>query len=76
VRIPDSKQPTPDDAARFADTFDNLMNKLNDANLKTIAIRNLEGHTVQEISAELGTATRTIDRKLKLIRALWEEAAR
>ncbi len=69
------KEPTPDDAARFADAFENLIDKLNDATLKTIAIRKLEGYTVQEISTELETSTRTIDRKLKLIRAIWEEAA-
>jgi DNA-directed RNA polymerase specialized sigma24 family protein len=70
-----SKEPTPDDAVQFADVFDNLINKLGDSALKTIAIRKLEGYTVQEISIELETSTRTIDRKLKLIRALWEEAA-
>jgi DNA-directed RNA polymerase specialized sigma24 family protein len=70
-----SKEPTPDDAVRFADVFDNLINKLGDSTLKTIAIRKLEGYTVQEISIELETSTRTIDRKLKLIRALWEEDA-
>ena len=70
-----SKEPGPDDAARFADVFENLMNKLEDSTLKTIAIRKLEGYTVQEISSELDISTRTIDRKLKLIRALWEECA-
>jgi hypothetical protein len=31
--------------------------------------------TVDEIGASLGTLTRTIDRKLRLIRAICEEAA-
>lgn len=70
-----SKEPGPDDAARFADVFENLMKKLPDSTLKTIVIRKLEGYTVQEISTELDTSTRTIDRKLKLIRAIWEECA-
>jgi DNA-directed RNA polymerase specialized sigma24 family protein len=71
-----SKEPTPQDAAHFADVFDHLINKLHDSTLKTIALRKLKGHTAEEISAELGTSTRTIDRKLRLIRALWREAAR
>ena len=30
------KEPTPESTARFADTFEHLMNKLSDATLKTI----------------------------------------
>jgi ECF sigma factor len=37
-----------------------------------IALRKLKGHTAEEIGAELGTSTRTIDRKLRLIHAIWE----
>lgn len=68
------KEPTPDEAARFADAFEHLINKLSDSTLKTIALRKLKGHTVEEIGADLGTSTRTIDRKLRLIRAIWEES--
>jgi DNA-directed RNA polymerase specialized sigma24 family protein len=67
--------PTPDDAARFADALEQFIKKLDDATLKTITFRKLEGRSVQEISAELGTSTKTIDRKLRLIRAIWEESA-
>ena len=41
--------------------------------LKTVALRKLEGYDVQEIAAELGASTRTVERKLRLIRAIWEE---
>lgn len=70
-----SREPTPDDAARFADAFDHLIARLRDQTLKTIALRKLKGDTVEEIGASMGTSTRTIDRKLRLIRAIWEEAA-
>jgi DNA-directed RNA polymerase specialized sigma24 family protein len=50
--------------------FDQLVNKLHDPTLKTIALSKLKGHTVEEIGATLGTSTRTIDRKLRLIRAI------
>jgi DNA-directed RNA polymerase specialized sigma24 family protein len=70
-----SAEPTPDDVVRFAETVEHLINALHDPTLKTIALRKLKGHTVGEIGAFLGTSTRTIDRKLRLIRAIWEEAS-
>jgi DNA-directed RNA polymerase specialized sigma24 family protein len=70
-----SREPTPDDAARFADAFNQLIARLADQTLRTIALRKLKGDTVEEVAASLGTSTRTIDRKLRLIRAIWEEAA-
>jgi hypothetical protein len=38
-------------------------------------MRKLKGHNGEEIGGALGTSTRTIDRTLWLIRAIWEEAA-
>ena len=70
-----SREPTPEDAARFADAFDDLIGRLSDQTLKTIALRKLKGDTVEEIGASVGASTRTIDRKLRLIRAIWEEAS-
>jgi DNA-directed RNA polymerase specialized sigma24 family protein len=70
-----SKEPNPDDALLLADAFDGLIRKLQDPTLKTIALRKLKGDTVEEISADLGRSTRTVDRKLKLIRAIWEKEA-
>jgi hypothetical protein len=58
-----------------ANAYDHRIARLSDQSLKTIAIRKLNGDTVEEIGAFLGTSTRTIDRKLRLIRAIWEEAA-
>jgi DNA-directed RNA polymerase specialized sigma24 family protein len=69
------REPTPADAAWFADEYDHLLGRLQDATLKTVALRKLDGHSSEEIAAELGTSTRTIDRKLRLIRAIWQEAS-
>jgi ECF sigma factor len=52
----------------------NLINELADPTLGTIALLKRKGHTVQEIGDVLETSTRTIDRKLRLIRDIWEEA--
>ena len=41
--------------------------------LRSIAVRKLEGYSAQEIATELGASTRTVERKLRLIRAIWEE---
>jgi DNA-directed RNA polymerase specialized sigma24 family protein len=68
-----SREPTPEHAAQFADDYDRLLAKLEDPTLRTIALRKLEGHTSEEIATEFGTSTRTIDRKLYLIRMIWQE---
>ncbi len=70
-----SREPSPDEAARFADAFEHLIDKLEDPMLKIIVLRKLKGHSADEIAAALGTSTRTVDRKLRLIRAVWEEEA-
>ena len=68
-----SREPTPDEAARFADECNRLFDKLEDDTLKTIARRKLEGDDAGTIAAALGVSTRTIDRKLRLIREIWGE---
>jgi DNA-directed RNA polymerase specialized sigma24 family protein len=70
-----SREPTPEDAARFADTVSHLIDRLEDPTLKTIALRKLEGQSAEQIGALLGTSSRTVDRKLRVIRAVWEESA-
>ncbi|HEY2155154.1 MAG TPA: ECF-type sigma factor [Isosphaeraceae bacterium] len=70
-----SREPTPEDAAQFADQCERLLGRLEDATLKTIALRRLEGYSSEEIASELGTSARTVDRKLGLIRAIWQEEA-
>jgi DNA-directed RNA polymerase specialized sigma24 family protein len=67
--------PTPEDAAQFADDCDRLLERLGDDTLRRIALRKLEGYSSAEIAAELGTSARTVDRKLNLIRALWDREA-
>ena len=48
---------------------------LGNPTLRTIALRKLEGHTSEEIAAQLGISARTVDRKLELIREVWREMA-
>jgi DNA-directed RNA polymerase specialized sigma24 family protein len=67
------REPTPEAATAFADDCDRLFKRLKDPILKSVALRKLEGWTSDEIACELGTTRRTVDRKLQLVRALWEE---
>jgi DNA-directed RNA polymerase specialized sigma24 family protein len=69
-----SREPTPEAATQFADECDRLFARLGDSALRSIAVRRLEGHTCEEIASELAVSTRTVDRKLRLIRSIWEKA--
>jgi DNA-directed RNA polymerase specialized sigma24 family protein len=69
------KEPSPEDAARFAEQLDALLAKLGDPTLCTIALQRLEGFSSEEIAAGLGLSSRTVTRKLQLVRAKWAEDA-
>jgi DNA-directed RNA polymerase specialized sigma24 family protein len=68
-----SREPSPEDAAAFAEDYERLFERLTNPILRQIALRRLEGCSSEEIAAELSVSARTVDRKLQLIRALWEE---
>jgi DNA-directed RNA polymerase specialized sigma24 family protein len=67
------REPTPEVAAQFAEDYERLLARLDDPTLRSVALMKLEGHTTEEIAAALGTSTRTVDRKLHLIRMIWQE---
>src|SRR5262245_49834606 len=68
-----STEPTPEFAAQVADECRRLLDLLDSPELKTIAVRKMEGHTNAEIAAELACVVGTVERKLRLIRTLWGE---
>jgi DNA-directed RNA polymerase specialized sigma24 family protein len=68
-----SREPSPEDVARFTEDYHALLERLTGPALRTIAVRRLEGHSSEEIAAELGITARTVDRKLQLIQAIWSE---
>jgi DNA-directed RNA polymerase specialized sigma24 family protein len=70
-RLP-GREPTPAVAAALAEGFERLLAVLGDPTLRTIALSRLDGYSVDEIAAALGVAPRTVDRKLQVIRAVWE----
>ena len=48
-----------------------LLDMLDEEQLKRIAIRRLEGYTNREIAADLDIAMHAVERKLQLIRQKW-----
>ena len=67
-------EPTPSFAAEVADQCRHLLNQLEDDELRTIAMWKLEGYTNEEIATRLTRSRATVERKLALIRQIWEEA--
>ncbi len=67
------REPTPEAVARFAEEYQRFLARLQDPALRSIALRRLEGQTAPEIAAATQVSTKTIERKLRLIRALWSE---
>ncbi|MGL4554749.1 MAG: ECF-type sigma factor, partial [Gemmataceae bacterium] len=72
ARMPDG-EPTPALAAEMADGFDRLLGLLGDAELRSIAVGKMDGDTNAELAARLGCAPSTVERRLALIRQLWEK---
>jgi DNA-directed RNA polymerase specialized sigma24 family protein len=70
-----SAEPTPLLAAEVADSCDRLLTMLPDASLKQVAILKLENYTAAEIAVHLGCTRKTVQRKLLVIRQLWQEFA-
>ncbi len=64
--------PTPEFSALVAEECRRLLDLLGEAELQRIALRKLEGYTVEEIAAELGCVSRTVKRRLHLIRRIWD----
>jgi RNA polymerase sigma factor (sigma-70 family) len=68
-----SREPSPEFAAQAAEECRRLLDALGDDDLRQVAVRKLEGYTVEEIATQLGRAPRTVKRWLRLIRQTWEQ---
>jgi DNA-directed RNA polymerase specialized sigma24 family protein len=69
------REPDPALAAQVAEACRRLLDGLGDAELRTVALAKLEGRTNDEIAAMLGRTTGTVERKLGLIRRIWDREA-
>jgi DNA-directed RNA polymerase specialized sigma24 family protein len=67
------KEPTPEFAVEAVQEFERLLDSLGDDNLRSIALWKMEGFTHEEIAAKLACATVTVERRLRLIRSIWQK---
>jgi DNA-directed RNA polymerase specialized sigma24 family protein len=65
--------PTPEFTATMADYFEHLLDLLDD-DLREIALLKLEGRGDDEIAKHIGRSTRTVNRRVSLIREKWKRA--
>jgi DNA-directed RNA polymerase specialized sigma24 family protein len=68
-------EPDPAFAAEVAEEFQRLLGVLGDDSLRDLAVRKMEGYTNKEIAAQLNCSLTNVERRLRLIRAEWKEAA-
>jgi DNA-directed RNA polymerase specialized sigma24 family protein len=68
------REPTPEFAAQLAEECQRLLESLPEAELRSVAVWKMEGETNEEIARRLGCALRSVERKLRVIRSLWEPA--
>jgi DNA-directed RNA polymerase specialized sigma24 family protein len=66
------REPSPEWAALMAEEVACRLEALPDQELRGIALARMEGETVPQIAARLGCAPRTVERKVRMIRSLWE----
>jgi len=52
-----------------------LLEALDDRELRQVALWKMEGYTIEEIARRLGCVPRTVERKLKVIRSIWNQRA-
>jgi DNA-directed RNA polymerase specialized sigma24 family protein len=73
ARLP-APDPTPEEAVELAEGVERLLRALPNPILRQVALWKLEGYTSEEIAAadKLDCAERTVERKLRLIREIWE----
>jgi DNA-directed RNA polymerase specialized sigma24 family protein len=69
------REPDPAFAAEVAEECRRLLGLLPDDDLRRVAVLKLEGHTNEEITAQLGRSLATVERWLNLIRKHWSAQA-
>jgi DNA-directed RNA polymerase specialized sigma24 family protein len=70
------REPTPEFAAQCAEECERLLTSLGNDELRAVAVWKMEGETNEEIARKLGCVLRTIERRLRTIRALWSKELR
>jgi DNA-directed RNA polymerase specialized sigma24 family protein len=66
-------EPSPEFAAQMAEEYQLLLARLGEGDLRLVAVWKMEGHSNEDIAAKLGCVPRTVERKVALIRTLWDQ---
>ena len=66
------REPTPEFACQMADRCRVLLEQLS-PELRSVALWKMEGYTNAEIAERLGCVVGTVERKLRVIRTVWEK---
>jgi DNA-directed RNA polymerase specialized sigma24 family protein len=66
------REPDPEFAAQVAEECRRLLARLGDPTLQAVAVWKMEGHTNEEIAGKLDRSIGTVERKLQLIRRIWQ----
>jgi RNA polymerase sigma factor (sigma-70 family) len=67
------QEPSPEFAAQMANEMQHLLERLTDAGMRAVALCKLEGYTNAEIADKIECAERTVERRLRVIRTLWDD---
>jgi RNA polymerase sigma factor (sigma-70 family) len=67
------QEPSPGSAAEMAEDLRLLLARLEEQPLRDVALLKLQGYANEEIAQRLDCGLRTVERRLRLIRALWCE---
>ena len=65
--------PTPAFAIEVSEQLEHLLQSLDEPRLRQIALLKLEGCSNREIAARLSVSLRSVERRLALIRGIWQE---
>jgi DNA-directed RNA polymerase specialized sigma24 family protein len=69
----EAPEPTPAFAAQVAEECRRLLERLDSPELRSVALLKVEGFGNEEIAGQLGCGLRTVERRLRLIRSIWEQ---
>jgi DNA-directed RNA polymerase specialized sigma24 family protein len=68
-----SREPGPEFAAQVAEEYQRILAKLGDPTLQAVVSWKMEGYTNEEIARKLDCTPRSVYRKLRIVRGLWEK---
>ncbi len=68
------REPTAEFVVQIEEEIERLFGMLPDDELRQIASWKMQGLTSKEIADKIGKALATVERRLRLIRSLWEDA--